>query len=334
MNRNDIIDKLSKKRCVIDAHAHVGISINNYSVTNSYPYCLSIEDLLVRMDFLGVDRTVVFPFESTYFPFLGDDKRLETQHFSTFPYENENRNLFTEIFHVFKEHSERFIPFAMFDPTHETDKQATALDALNKEFPICGLKTVTTYIKAFAKDFLKPDNKIRVFAEKHKFPLVFHTSIIENDPWANVFDVLDIVKALPELNFALAHSVRFSKKALDMAASLPNCFVDISAFNIHCDLAVDNSPVVASKHDRFDADYHNPASVLEALATAYPGTIIWGTDTPYHYFAQKYTDADGKMVDVKLLSSYKAESEILYALPETIREEISYTNIMKFLNKK
>ena len=203
---------------------------------------------------------------------------------------------------------------------------------LHEKYGLNGLKTVTTYIKAFVKDFQKPDNHIRKFAIKNKLPMTFHTSVIDTDPWANVFDVLDIVAANPELNFALAHSARFAKKALDKADALPNCFIDISAFKIHCDLAVKNSPVVASLNDRFDADFANPSDVLQKLAETYPDTIIWGTDTPYHYFAQKHIDAEGNLVDVKLKASYKDEIKILKALPIELQKKISYSNTMKFLN--
>jgi predicted TIM-barrel fold metal-dependent hydrolase len=147
-----------------------------------------------------------------------------------------------------------------------------------------------------------------------------------------VFDVLEIVESLPELNFALAHTARFSRKALEKAAVLPNCYVDVSAFKIHCDLAVRDSPVVATGSDGFEADYADPAATLAKLAETYPDTIIWGTDTPYHYFAQKYLDQDGNMQDSKLMAPYDAEIKILRALPEDIVRRISYDNTLKFLS--
>ncbi|MCK5843150.1 MAG: amidohydrolase family protein [Victivallales bacterium] len=319
---------------IIDCHTHIGISFNNYVATSSYPYSMCIEDLLVRMDFLGIDRSVVFPFESSYYPLLGEKKRLNSPAVSSFPYEKENRNLMTEVFEIFPEHSDRFIAFAMFDPTNETSRQTELLEELNERYPLCGLKTVTTYIQAFVKDFLKPDNKIRDFALRNNFPLTFHCSWIDNDPWANVFDVLEIVKALPELNFALAHTARFSRKALDMAAELPNCFVDVSAFKIHCDLAVMKSPVVGNGADGFEADYADPVSVLAKLAETYPETIIWGTDTPYHYFAQKHLDQDGNLQDSRLMAPYDCEIKILRAIPENARRSISYKNTLNYLSSR
>lgn len=334
MKRTDIIERLKSQQVIIDAHAHVGISVNNYAATGSYPYCLSIEDLIVRMDFLGIDKSVVFPFESTYYPLLGEDKPLQSPAFSSFPYEKENQNLFTEIYEIFPEYSDRLIPFAMFDPSRETAKQAENLEMLHAQYGLNGLKTVTTYIKAFVNDFQKTDNHIRKFALKNKLPMTFHTSVIDTDRWANVFDVLEIVKNNPELNFALAHSARFAKKALEKADALPNCFIDISAFKIHCDLAVQNSPVVASLNDRFDANYANPSDVLQKLTETYPETIIWGTDTPYHYFAQKFIDSEGNLQDCKLKASYDEEINILKALPKELQYMISYKNTINFLGNR
>ncbi len=331
MKRIDIIERLKRQQVIIDAHTHVGISTSNYIASASYPYALSFEDLVVRMDALGIDSSIIFPFESSYYPLFGDDEAISSPARSSFPYEKENENLLREIFDVFPEYAERAIPFAMFDPTHETTKQAEALEELYAKYPICGLKTVTTYIKAFVKDFNKPDNAIKKFALKYKLPITFHCSWFKEDIWANVFDVLDIAETTPELNFVLAHSARFSQVALDRAAALPNCFVDISAFKIHCDLAVEASEFVACGDDAFKADYSNPNETLKKLSETYPDTILWGSDTPYHYFAQKYIDQDGKVIDCRLFSRYDREMKILQSLPAELRQKIAYDNIMKFL---
>jgi predicted TIM-barrel fold metal-dependent hydrolase len=320
------------KTDIIDAHTHVGISINNYLATASYPYAMTVEDLIVRMDFLGIEKSVVFPFESSYYPLLGDEKALDSNAMSSFPYEKENENLLREIYDVFPEYSDRLIPFMMFDPSRETEKQATHLGELRKRYKIFGLKTVTTYIKAFAADFGNDENHIRNFALEHKLPITFHCSWDNNDIWANVFDILDVVEKNPTLNFCLAHTVRFSREALGRADSLPNCFVDISAFKIHCELATQNSTVVAEPEERFVGDYSEPAKVLQALAEAYPDTIIWGSDTPYHNFAQKFTDKDGNLIDCKLRANYDDEINILKSLPKNLIEKISFVNTLKFLS--
>ncbi len=322
---------MNLKSKIIDAHTHVGISINNYLATASYPYAMTIEDLIVRMDLLGIEKSVVFPFESSFYPLFGEEKALNSLAMSIFPYEKENENLLMEIYDVFPEYSERLIPFMMFDPSRETKKQAEHLRKLCKRYKIFGLKTLTTYIKASASDF-KEGNPIRDFALENKLPLTFHCSWPKEDIWANVFDILDVVEKNSTLKFCLAHTARFSREALRRADILPNCFVDISAFKIHCDLAAQNSSVVAEKEKRFDADYSEPSKVLEALAESYPDTIIWGSDTPYHNFAQKYVNADGKLMDVKLKANYDDEIKILKSLPENLIEKISYANTLNFLS--
>lgn len=315
---------------IIDCHTHVGISINNYLATASYPYALTVEDLIVRMDLLGIDKSVVFPFESSYYPLIGEEKALTSPAMSSFPYEKENENLLREIYDVYPEYAERLIPFMMFDPSRETEKQADHLCELRKKYKICGLKTLTTYIKAFVSDF-KEGNHIRDFAMEHQLPLTFHCSWPKSDIWANVFDVLDVAEKNPELNFCLAHTARFSKEALDRADALHNCFVDTSAFKIHCDLAVKNGGATAEPGKRFEGDYSAPEKVLEALAEAYPETIIWGSDTPYHNFAQKHIDAQGNLIDCKLRANYDDEIKILKSLPENLIEKISYKNTIKYL---
>ena len=331
MRREDVIERIKRKPVIIDAHTHVGISISNYIASSSFPYAMSFEDLVVRMDLLGIDNSVVFPLESSYYPLFGEDKPIDSPARSSFPYEKENKNLFYEIFNVFPEYAERTIPFAMFDPSSETVKQAALLEELHAQYPLCGLKAVTTYIKSFVKNF-KPGNEIREFAVKHKLPITFHCSWLKNDIWANVFDVLEIAEANPEINITLAHSARFSKAVLDRADALPNCFVDISAFQIHCDLATNRTEHVALDDDAFDADYSNPEETLLKLAEAYPDTILWGSDTPCHCFSQKFTDSEGSVIECHLHSRYDREMNILKSLPKEVQQKIAYENVIKYLS--
>jgi predicted TIM-barrel fold metal-dependent hydrolase len=277
------------------------------------------------MNHLGIAHSVVFPFESSYYPLFGEDKPLDSPSVSKFPYEKENRNLFREVYDIFPEYAHRLLPFAMFDPSRDTGKQAENLKIINGKYRIFGLKTVTTYIKSFVKDFQKTGNSLRDFAYENQLPVTFHCSWVESDIWANVFDVLDIVR------ICIAHTARFSRRALDRAASLPNCFVDTSAFKIHCDLAVMDSPTVASGNERFEADYSSPADVMRRLSEAYPETMIWGSDTPYHYFMQKYMDGSGKLVDHRLHARYDDEIRILKSLPEKQLKNISNLNTQRYL---
>jgi len=316
---------------IIDCHTHVGISFNNY-LEYAYPYAMSLEDLIVRMDLLGIAYSAVFPFESSYYPLPGSDTPASSTAVSRYPYEKENHNLLKEVYEIFPEHSNRLFPFVMFDPSRETSKQAENLENLRKKYKFFGLKTVTTYNKGFVKDFLKPNNRIRDFAIEHKLPLTFHCSWHKNDIWANVFDVLEVVEKTPQLKFCLAHSARFSKEALDRANALPNCFVDTSAFMFHCHFANVNGEAIAEPEKRFDADYSCPSKVLQALAEAYPETILWGSDTPYHNFVQKYTDSTGEVIDFRFRTAYDDEIKPLKALPPRFIKKIAYENTLNYLS--
>ncbi len=318
---------------IIDCHTHVGISTKNH-LTGAYPYAMSAEDLLVRMDLLGIASSIVLPFDSSYY--LAEELVAGEAGgmISSFPYEKENSGLLVEINEVFPEYRDRLLPFAMFDPSRETGRQAEHLRSLHMKYGLCGLKTVTTYNKSFVKDFQMEGNEVRDLAIEGKFPIVFHCSWLKTDIWANVFDVLEIAGKNPGMKICLAHSARFSKKALDMADSLPNCHVDTSAFKIHCDLAVADSAAIPPRKERFDSDYTKPAEVMKDLAEAYPDTILWGSDTPYHYFAQPWTDAGGDKKDVRLKARYDDEVNILKSLPDRIIAKIAYENTMGFLSDK
>lgn len=322
-------------KTIIDAHTHVGISARNY-LTTAYPYAMSIEDLVVRMDLLGIAKAVVMPFDSSYcLSRRGRSTRSGARRLpSSFPYEKENTSLLVEINDVFNEYKSRLFPFAMFDPSRETARQAMHLRRLHRRYGLSGLKTVTTYNRSFVKDFQAEGNPIRAFALEAGLPLIFHCSWIKTDIWANVFDVLAVAEGNPELRFCLAHAARFSRKALDRAAALPNCYVDTSAFKIHCDLAVAGSAAVAPPGRRFKSDYRDPARVMRDLVLAYPGTMLWGSDTPYHYFAQPWRDATGTRRDVRLKARYDDEVRILKALPKRLVSEIAHTNTLRFLSNR
>ena len=74
MTRKEIKKLLGSKEAIIDIHTHVGISPKFY-YQYGYPYALSLEDLIIRMDTLGIDHSVVFPFVDSAF-YENDIKNL------------------------------------------------------------------------------------------------------------------------------------------------------------------------------------------------------------------------------------------------------------------
>lgn len=327
-----LIHKMMSQRCIIDCHTHVGISFKNY-VTQAYPYCLSFEDLVVRMKSLGIGRSVVFPMDSSFYrASLIQEKEIRTtREFSKFPYELENRNLLKEIYEIFPEYSALAIPFLTFDPSRQTQKQADLLTELYKDYPVFGLKTCTTYIQAFIKDLDTVGKPILEFALKYNLPMIIHSSYDKYDPWAALDDIIRIAERHPALRVCIAHTARFVNSALEKAASLRNCFVDLSAFFIHCLLAVQNHRAIPPEGERFSADYSKPATVMKKIVEEFGDTIIWGSDTPSNYFIQKYYDATGEIIDTKLKSGFDSEIRLLRTLSDEYIQKIAYENTLKFL---
>jgi predicted TIM-barrel fold metal-dependent hydrolase len=322
---------LLKDECIIDSHTHVGITAEEY-LTGGYPYGMSFQDLVIRMKLLGIDRSVVFPCVSSYYlreKMQVSDAGSEIT-FSAFPYERENTRLFEEIYSVFPEYSDKALPFVMFDPSVKAEEQVEHLEKIIAAYPVYGMKTVTTYCKSFVNDFEGKGSVLKEFARKYDLPIVFHASWLKEDIWANIFDIIRIAENNPDLRICAAHSGRFSKEALDKAAELPNLFIDTSALKIHCDLALTNNESIPPADDgRFETDYNSPGKVLDDLLTAYPDTIIWGSDTPMNYFFKVFGYSE--IVELKLKADYDSETRALNALEPARKRKVSYENTLKFL---
>lgn len=313
--------------CIIDCHTHVGVDYANY-LENAHPYAMSFEDLVARLERHDVGRALVFPFGSSYhLPAEGAPATLR----SHYPYERENLLLLREINEIYPELAERAFPFAMFDPSVRVEEQVAGLEALCGQYRLYGLKTCSTYLRAFLKDLHGKGRPLLDFAARRQLPILLHVSYDPGDPWAPLADALDVVEANPGLRFCLAHTARFCAAALERANRLPNCFVDFSAFKIHCDLAVANHPAVPPPAERVDADYGHPQTALRQIAEAFPDTMMWGTDAPYYSYIKKFTDARGVTEDERLRSSYGAECAILNALPRPLIQKIAFDNTVQFL---
>lgn len=332
MKRIEIKKKLIHKNVIIDAHTHVGIS-PKFFYKFGYPYALSFQDLVIRMDTLGIDHSVVFPSGDSAF-YINDSDSLKiktTTRYCNFPYELENKNLLKEIYEIFPEYSHRAIPFLMFDPSRKAKAQADYIEELSEKHPVFGLKTATTYIQAFVNDLETKGKPILDLAREKQFPITFHSSAHPMDPWASAYDIVAFAERHPDIRVCIAHACRFIEPVLEKADKLDNCFVDFSAFIIHCKLAVQNSPSIASKDVRFSAEYNNPLLVMKKLAETYPDTMMWGTDTPYNFWIQKFYTADGNLLEDRLDCGYKEESQLLMNLPNEIKTKIAYINSMRYI---
>lgn len=334
MKRDNIINRVSKERCLIDVHTHVGTDPANY-MRGDFPYAQSAEDLLVRMDYFGIDVSVCFPFLYTAYldmgAFLKGKMRKSRLGVCAVPYALENELLCQEVYEAYPNCTGRLLPFAFFDPSREQAGQVSVLERLSEQYPLFGLKTATSYLQSPITDLLKKGECLLDFASQNNIPFMLHTSVAPADPWADVFSILEVVKARPDVRFCLAHTCRFNRDALEQAAELPNCFVDFSAFHIHCDLVKMKSSSAALMPDRFRAPYSKPTKAMTMIAEKYPNTMLWGTDSPYYCFMGRFTDKKGETIITHLKCDTDAEINTLKELPKNMRQRIGYDNTIRYL---
>lgn len=333
MNKEELIQNLRRTARRIDVHTHVGVDPANYR-RGDFPYAQSAEDLLIRLDRWGMDAAVCFPFLYTdYFNLDAFIKgRLtKSRSGSGIPYANENANLCREVFEVCAESAGRLLPFMFFDPGRQPDDQAAVLRDLAAQYPVFGLKTATSYLRSHITELLGAGRVLLDFAAEKNLPVMLHSAVIPGDPWADVQAILQVIRARPDVRFCMAHTCRFDLKALDEANRLPNAFVDFSAFTIHCQLACQNSPVVAESRNSFPANYRDPSSVLAAITQAYPETMLWGTDSPYYTFMSRFINDVGETVSVRLHCGTDTEMETFRTLPDRLQAQIGCRNTLNFL---
>lgn len=332
--RRRMITRIRKQLAVIDAHAHAGASSGAY-YAGEFPYCMSAENLTLRMEMTGIDFSVCFPFLYTeYFslPAYREGKlRRNPRSSSPFPYKFENETLCREIYEAFPRCAERLMPFAFFDPGRRQREQAEFLDELAERYPLFGIKTATSYLHSFVTDLLRAGEPLLDFAARRDVPVTLHSAVSPGDPWGDVFEILKVVRARPEVRFAVAHTCRFDRRALEAAAELDNCFVDFAAFHIHCRLARENRASVAAKRHRFPADYRDHAGAMQKIAEAYPDTVIWGTDTPFDHWMGRFVDDRGEENWTRLPCEPKTEAAEFRKIAAPVRRRIAYENTLRFL---
>lgn len=295
-----------------DVHTHVGAD-QGFLLRGWWPYASTTTDLLTQMDLNGIHKAVCFPFTlpSAFDPYAFADRNTVELLPGRFPFDRENQLLSQEISRLGLQ--DRLLQFAMFDPAREVEKQVAAIEKIAPV--IKGLKTQTTVLRAPIAKLLDESRDLMLLAERHDWPVLFHTSYNPNDAWAQIKDCLRVAEAYPKVRFNLAHSLRFSLPDLKRAAELPNVWVDSSAHLNHCTLALKDSIVVPPKKDRVDADYANPSAVLAAIHSLLDGRYMWGSDNPYMSWC------DDKF---KLLFSYKEEAAPLHALPEAVKFDMAH----------
>lgn len=310
-----------------DCHTHIGVELAHY-LTGAFPYCQHYCDLCRDLDDVGIDKVVVFPMVTH----LNHDLAAlaagrvaqRDSALSRFPYEFENRHFLAEIHDLFPDLAPRAVPLAMIDPSRQTDQQVKHLAALAEQYPIAGLKLQGTMLQSPVKDL--PGSGFLDLAADRDWPVLIHSAVHPDDPWAQVSDILDVVEAWPRVRFNVAHTLRFDAPLLARLATLPNAWFDVSAFCIHCDLATEDSVVVAPPERRFKADYADPPAALAAFAETYPERILWGSDAPYFSYVAVFTHPDGHRDHFDLRSSMRREAEALAGLSNEMTAAIASDN--------
>lgn len=309
----------------IDNHNHIGVDPLFYQ-QGWMPYCMDLPRFFCETGGHGMDRFVVFPFVS-YMDLDQDALRANrialAPEEERVPYRFENRRLCEDIRRAPAEWREQLWPFLIFDPARKPREQVGEWKKLPSDYRVYGIKVQGTIIQSKVLALLDQGRVALDYAEEHNIPFLIHSSIRPDDEWSQCADILRVAEARPGVRFVLAHSCRYHQPSLERVAALPNTWFDCSAHVIHCRLATENHPAIAVPAERFPADYHRPEKVLQALAEAFPGKLIWGTDTPFHSIAYD---------KVQMSSSYAAETACLDALPAPLADEIACRNTLAWLH--
>jgi predicted TIM-barrel fold metal-dependent hydrolase len=320
----------------IDVHSHLGVSLKSYACLE-YPYAQSVEGLYYRQLAGHVDVNVVFPFSpDLYF----DLHRLvegtavpDATPISAAPYLRENRLLMQEIFLCCPELKHRFLPFVSVDPGREIAAQIAALEQLEADYPIYGIKVLPVFCQTPITRLLDVGQPILDFARARDIPFLFHTTPDPREEYSNARLALQVIEQNRDVHFCLAHCIGFHRGYLDQAAALGNVWVDSAAMKIQVDLAAEGSSIMASDHDRFDADYSDYRRVMQQLVEAYPKMMLWGSDSPAYSYIVRRRQGQGEtaFVDFRLKGTYEQEVAALDYLSPPLRQAACNGNTLRFL---
>lgn len=308
---------------IIDCHNHIGTDSELYR-SGALPYAQDLLTMTTMGGAGGITNWIVFPFIS----YLGQpDSRMPAPPDDLqAPYAWENLRLSQELRDQLPDAGRACLQFAMVDPSRKQDLQVAALRKLRETYPIAGLKIQATLIRSPISALRENGSVFVDLASEWDIPFIIHTSVAENDLWSQASEIADIAASRPDVRFCLAHSCRFDRTVLDRVAELPNAWFDCSAHIIHCLAATRELPIIAPPPRRFQTDFQDPVRVLADLAAAYPGKLIWGSDSP----AYLWIEPAGSGL-LSLRASYHEETSCLRALPDATVHEIAAANTMQML---
>jgi predicted TIM-barrel fold metal-dependent hydrolase len=307
------------KGATIDAHVHAGFDATNV-VRKRYPTSQSIVDLVRKMRANNVSYSAVFPAPSDLFWF--DPKRVAydaewvqaREPAEAFPYERANWTHFNES-ELFGE--EIVLPFGNIMPGVKEEEQVDFLRTYIDRDKVFGLKlhTLASHTPASALE----GSRFIDLAKEYSLPITIHSG---SDEYSDPQQVIELSKLYPDVRFAIAHAADFKKDIFTQLRANPhkNVFVDTCPHISNCYFAQRENP-----KKLLDLDYTDPQSALLGLYQAYPEGVIWGTDEPW----TTVTDDTNQRILARIM--YEDEVALLRQLPQQVRQQISYTNTVRFL---
>ena len=320
---------------IIDIHTHSGTSMRAFTA-GEYPYCQSVESLRYRQELCGVDYTVTFPFSSEAFfdlhRLVADGVALPAERpFSPVPYMLENRRLFVEVFEYCRRSAHRILPFVMIDPGRMVAEQIAALDELETEYPIYGVKVAPVQCQISVSALREQGRDLMDFARERDLPMLFHVTTHPDEGFSQASDTFDLIEAFPDQRYCLAHCIGFDRDFLDRAGSMPQVWVDTSALKIQVQAASENQAFMAPPSKRYDWDYTDHRSVMCSLVERFPDTILWGSDSPYYTFISRRMQGEGSYLEFRLQGTYEDEKAALDALSPELRQRAGTGNPINYL---
>ncbi len=201
--RNIIIESADKDASIIDAHVHVGFSINRF-LNCKGSFCQSLEELQMKMIINNIDYSIVFPFAEKNDNILRNIRMGNGQLFieEEYQYQLANFNLINEIIN---KGYKRFIPFMIINLKYDVQKQLNFYKLYEDYY--CGFKIHTTSSEVSPIN-INNEDFLNICVSKN-LPIIFHTRACE--PQYNYKSVIEFAINNPEINVCVAHAAGFDK---------------------------------------------------------------------------------------------------------------------------
>ena len=330
-----IPDVIKKDLSILDVHTHVGVDPKLY-LSHSLPYCRSIDVAYREAVEVGIGATVCFPFiTSLYYDLkiLADtgDVEITGNGIGRAPYHFENEHMLRQLYELFPEYADHFIPFVIVDTLRETEEQVRVLDDLLSTFPFYGIKIHPRDAQAHVATLSKEGQPILDFAQAYDFPILIHACSTHIDPLSSIRDIFCLARRYPSLRWCAAHFCGFHQELFDEADRIDNLWVDSAAMSIGCDSVLEGYDVYENGPEKIAGDYNKPEEIFFSMAERYPDTFMFGTDNPAHSWIAVTKFSSGKVERFEMKSTMEREISLLSLVKGEHLEKIACRNALRFI---